>query len=124
MTRSCFLFIIVLAVQLNAVFGLANASDLEKANFSVVYNQQENHSGTHSVHGPEGLLLGLGWNAEHGGQLNARFHHEEDGHLHGFCFDRLNRRSWFRRISCVLLKSVLVLIHLALILVAFLHILH
>lgn len=124
MTRSCFLYTATLVLQSFLVFAFSENVKTNPVQFNGNHIQQELGYGQPSEFGTEGILLGMGWNVEHSGHSYTKFHHEEDGHFHGFCFDRLNRRSWFRKASCLVLKCILVVVHIVLIIVAFLHTLH
>ncbi|MCU0380260.1 MAG: hypothetical protein MUE58_03630 [Chitinophagaceae bacterium] len=71
----------------------------------------------------EQMVISIGMILEHG-EHGTRFHHEEDGKWHGFYFDRIRRKPSMRDFKCFCLKFMLGVLHIVLILVAFLHLLH
>lgn len=122
MTRTIFLFASLLILQFQVTLAdTKSATLLSSAVADITHPEKPMDPGMPQQ---DPLSHGLGWMIDHSHHLGGKFHHEEDGKLHGFCFDKMNRRHWLTSVTCICLKCVLVFVHLALILVAFVHHLH
>jgi hypothetical protein len=124
MTRISFFFIAFLILGNPAV--VANAVDQHAELFTIVLQSGSFESApAESGHlQPEWATPGFGLMMDHGSHSSSKFHHEEDGKAHGFSFEKWDRHRGLRQIGCACLKCILILLHLTIILVAFMHQIH
>ena len=122
MTRT-FLFLSTLMLLVFQVSFASEQSRLLHRGATIDHAQTDSHTPSQTGHS-DFVIPGIGWMIEHHGHSAGKFHHEEDGKHHGFCFDRLGRRHWTGHLTCACLKCFLVIMHLLLIAIAFLHQLH
>lgn len=124
MTRISFFFIALLILGIPA--GVASTAG-QKADYflaTVQAGSMESPSPESGHSQSDWAVPGFSLMLDHGSHGASKFHHEEDGKSHGFSFEKWDRHRGLRQFGCTCVKYILVLLHLAIILVAFMHQIH
>jgi hypothetical protein len=124
MTRISFFFIALLILGNPTVF--ARVAHQKADLFAVILQTASPEPGTAESGSSqsEWAFPGFSLMVDHGSHSSSKFHHEEDGKAHGFSFEKWDRHRGLRHLGCACVKWILVLLHLAVIFVAFIHQLH
>jgi hypothetical protein len=124
MTRISVLFIALLVLGNPTAIAITDATHAAYTQETIRAISSEGSTQGTGASGKEQANAGFTFVLDQGSHGSSKFHHEEDGKSHGFSFEKWDRHRGLRQLGCACLKWLLVLLHLTIIVVAFMHQLH